>query len=167
MRFLTSKFDYSEFERLAKTFQKAIDERVVERFIRDFLLEMAYRAERKIKKRTPSNTGELRRNWQVGRVEKHGNSYVVEIFNNTDYASFVEYGFRSHFVPGEWEGKQFKYIPGHNKGMYVGPKNGWVEGRFMMTISMQEIERELPRYLEKRVTQLLNDIMNGRPPKKE
>mgnify|MGYP001067274520 CR=1 FL=1 len=137
------KFDFSEFERLAKTFKKALDERVIERFIQDFLLEMAYRAERKIKKRTPVDTGELRRNWKVGRVERRGDAYQVEIYNNTHYAQFVEYGHRT--------GKDLTQ---------------WVEGRFMMTISMQEIERELPRYLEKRVTQLLNDLMNGRPPRK-
>lgn len=137
------KFDFREFEKLAKSFKKAVDERVIERFIQDFLLEMAFRALRKIKKRTPVDTGELRRNWKVGRVERRGTTYVVEIYNNTDYASFVEYGHRT--------GKDL---------------TKWVEGRFMMTISMQEIERELPRYLEKRVTQLLNDIMRGRPPKK-
>jgi len=144
------KFDFSEFEHLAKTFKKALDERVIERFIQDFLLEMAYRAERKIKKRTPVNKdpkaptrGQLRRNWQVGRVERRGDAYQVEIYNNTHYAQFVEYGHRT--------GKDL---------------TKWVEGRFMMTISMQEIERELPRYLEKRVTRLLNDLMNGRPPRK-
>lgn len=138
------KFDFSEFEHLAKTFKKALDERVIERFIQDFLLEMAFRAERKIKKRTPVDTGELRRNWKVGRVERRGDAYQVEIYNNTHYAQFVEYGHRT--------GKDL---------------TKWVEGRFMMTISMQEIERELPRYLEKRMTKLLNDIMNGRPPRKE
>lgn len=137
------EFDFSEFERFAKAFQRALDERVIERFIRDFLLEMAYRAERKIKKRTPVDTGELRRNWRVGNVERHGDAYVVEIFNNTEYASFVEYGHRA--------GKDL---------------TKWVEGRFMMTISMQEIERELPRYLEKRMVELLDNIMNGRPPRK-
>lgn len=167
------KFDFSEFEQLAKTFKKSVDERVIERFIRDFLLEMAYRAERKIKKRTPVGDygtkqvvikrgknagkvrtvrrkgshgkvgGQLRRNWQVGRVERRGNALQVEIFNPTEYAPYVEYGHRT--------GKDL---------------TKWVEGRFMMTISMQEIERELPKYLEKRVTQLLNDIMNGRPPRK-
>ncbi|NLG90106.1 MAG: HK97 gp10 family phage protein, partial [Clostridiaceae bacterium] len=134
--------------------------------IRDFLLEMAFRAERKIKKRTPVNTGNLRRNWRVGNVERRGNSYVVEIYNNTDYASFVEYGFRSHFVPGYWQGNHFVYDPSADTGMYVGPKDGWVEGRFMMTISMKEIERELPKYLEKRVIELLDNIMNGRPARK-
>ena len=160
------KFDFSEFEKLAKTFKKALDDRVIERFMREFLLEMALRAERKIKKRTPENTGHLRRNWQVGKVERHGNALVVEIFNPVEYASFVEYGFRSHWVPGYWKGKTFVYDPNAQTGMYVGPKDGWVPGRFMATISMREIEKELPRYLERRTMELLNNIMNGRPYRK-
>lgn len=46
-------FDYSDFENMAKRFNKALDERVIERWIKEFLLQMAFRAERKIKKRTP------------------------------------------------------------------------------------------------------------------
>jgi len=137
------KFEFGDIKKLAGAFQKALDERVIERFIRDFLLEMAMRAMRKIKKRTPVDTGELRRNWMVGSVVRQGDAYVVEIYNNTDYAVFVEFG--------------------HRTGADL---TKWVEGRFMMTISMQEIERELPRYLEKRMAELLDNIMNGRPPKK-
>lgn len=137
-------FDFSEMENMAKTFKKTLDKRVIERFIQDFMLEMAYRAERKIKKRTPvgvgtPSPGDLRRKWKVGRVERHGNAYVVEIFNNTEYASFVEFG--------------------HRTGADL---TGWVEGRFMMTISMKEIESELPRYLEKRQEQLLKKLLGGR-----
>lgn len=139
------KFDFSDFRKLAGAFQKALDERVIERFIRDFLMEMAMRALRKAKKRTPvGETGDLRRNWQIGQVVRKGDAYEIEIFNNTHYAGFVEYGHRT--------GKDL---------------TKWVEGRFMMTISMQEIERELPRYLEKQMVELLDNIMNGRPPKKE
>lgn len=163
------KFDFKEFEKLAKAFQKALDERVVENFIREFLLEIAHRAERKIKKRTPSSDGQLRRLWKVGKIERRGNSYVVEIFNNLEYASFVENGFRAHWVPGYWQGKTFVYDrdykppKGQPGGMQVGPKGGWVEGKFMMAISMKEIERSLPGYLEKRQNELVNQIMNGRP----
>src|SRR5690606_7309566 len=132
------KFDFTEFEKLAKAFQQAQKTRVIERFIRDFLLEMAFRAERKIKKRTPVDTGHLRKNWRVGNVERHGNAYVVEIINNTEYASFVEYGHRQEVG---------RYVPAIGKRL----KKPWVEGRFMATISMQEIERELPRYLERRM----------------
>lgn len=133
------KFDFNEFKKLAGTFKKALDERVIERFIRDFLLEMAMRSLRKIKKRTPVDTGQLRRSWEVGKVEKKGNVYEITIVNPTEYAAYVEYGHRT--------GKNL---------------DKWVEGRFMMTISMKEIERELPRYLERRMVELLNDIMNGR-----
>jgi hypothetical protein len=129
------KFDFSEFERLKQNLEGL--EKNLDQFLRDFLLEMAYRAERKIKKRTPVGVyppgsgkvgGELRRNWKVGQVIRQGDSYLVEIINETDYSSFVEYGHRT--------GKDL---------------TKWVEGRFMMTISMQEIERELPRYLEQRL----------------
>jgi hypothetical protein len=136
-------FEFGDVERLAKSFQKALDERLIERFIRDFMLEMAYRAERRIKKRTPVDTSQLRRNWKVGRVEKQGNAYVVEIYNNTDYASFVEFG--------------------HRAGVDL---TKWVDGRFMMTISMKEIEGQLSRYLQKRQAEFLEQLMSGRPPKK-
>ncbi|GAA0122247.1 HK97 gp10 family phage protein [Clostridium faecium] len=137
-------FDYSEFKNMAKSFNKALNERVVERWIREFLLEMAFRAERKIKKRTPVGVypnktgGHLRRNWQVGNVVKQGNSYVVEVFNNVEYASYVNNGHRTR------------------------NHKGWVEGRFMVEISMNEIERELPKFLERKQVELLNQILNGR-----
>lgn len=132
-------FEFSEIERLAKTFKTALDQRIIDRWIREFLLEMAFRAERKIKRRTPEDSGELRRNWQVGRVEKQGNAYEVEIYNNTEYAGYVEFGHRA----------------GRNS-------TRWVEGRFMMTISMKEIERELPRFIERKQIELLEQLMNGR-----
>lgn len=167
------KIDFREFKKMADSFQKAIDEGIIEQFIRDFVSEMGYRALRKIVKRMKSDkvwgSGELARAWQVGDISLDGNSYVVEIFNNTEYASFVEYGFRAHWVPGKWEGNTFVYIPGYKPpegepgGMQVGPKNGWVEGRFMMSISMKEIERELPKLLKKRQVELLNSILQGKP----
>lgn len=144
-------FDYSEFKDMAKRFNKALNERVIERWIREFLLEMAFRAERKIKKRTPVGVypegsgktgGNLRRNWRVGNVEKHGDSYVIEIFNNTEYALYVEYGHRTR------------------------NHKGWVEGRFMATISMKEIEKELPKFMAKKQVELLNQILNGRIPRR-
>jgi hypothetical protein len=129
-------FDYSEFKKLAENFQKAIDGKTVDKLLEEFLLEMAFRAERKIKKRTPTDTGHLKRNWKVGEVRKHGSSYVVGIYNPVEYASYREYGHRTR------------------------DHEGWVEGSFMMTISMQEIERELPKFLEKRAEKLLKEILN-------
>src|SRR5690625_3260351 len=110
-------FDFKEFEKLRDRFRNA--EKEIDQFMRDFLVEMGMRALRKIKKRTPVDSGELRREWKVGQVFNQGGSYIVEIYNNTDYASFVEFGHRSG-----------------------ADLTKWVEGRFMMTISMKEIERD-------------------------
>jgi hypothetical protein len=132
-------FEFGEVERMAKTFQKALDERVIERWIRELLLEMAFRAERKIKRRTPVDTGELRRNWRVGNVVRKGKAFEIDISNNTDYASFVEFG--------------------HRYGIDL---TKWKEGRFMMTISMKEIERQLPKFIEKKQVELLEQLMSGR-----
>lgn len=130
--------DFSGLKKLQKQLQGAIDKNVVDQFVRDFAVEMAFRALRKIKKRTPVDSGELRRNWRVGEVVKQGDGYVVEIINNTDYASFVEFG--------------------HRHGMDL---TKWKEGVFMMTISMQEIERELPTYLERGQKKLLESLLKG------
>lgn len=134
--------NFDEMQRLADSFNKALDERVIDRFIRELLTELAYRALRKVKKRTPVDSGDLRRKWTVGEIQRKGNGYVVEIYNNTEYASFVEHGHRKR------------------------GGSGWVEGRFMMTISLQEIERELPRFIQKKQEDLLRQIMHGRPGKR-
>ncbi|RXZ77252.1 HK97 gp10 family phage protein [Paenibacillaceae bacterium] len=164
-----AKFDFSEFKRMKKNLENA--DQHIEQFIRDFVHEMAMRAFRKIRKRTPSSNGQLRRAWTVGEVIKTGDSYTVEIFNNLEYASYIENGFRAHWIPGIWEGNTFRYIAGYKPpkgepgGMYVGPKDGWVEGKFMLAISMKEIERALPGYLQRRQNQLLEDILSGKPPR--
>ena len=142
-------FDFPEMRRMADRMNRLTEGNTIDQFIRDFLLEMAYRAERKIKRRTPVDIGDLRRNWQVGSVIQNGDTYEIEIFNNTEYAAYVEFGHRQ--TPG-------RYVPAIGKKL-VKP---WVEGRFMMTISMKEMERELPKYLERRQKELLNKMLSGR-----
>ncbi|KPU45810.1 hypothetical protein OXPF_05990 [Oxobacter pfennigii] len=135
--------EFKEFEQLAKAFKKAADDKVVENFIREFLMEMALMAEQKMKNRTPADMKELANSWHAGNVKRRGKTYEVEIYNNAKDASFVEYGYSTK-----------------------EEDISWVEGKFMMTISMKEIEKQLPGYLEKRQAGLLNQIMNGRAPKK-
>ena len=38
--------------------------------------------------------GTLRDAWTILPVEKHGDQYLVTVVNNTEYASYVEYGHR-------------------------------------------------------------------------
>lgn len=83
--------------------------------------------------------GTLRRGWTGGekanakeyakslKANHFGSTYVIEIINPVEYAFYVEYGHRT---------------PNHK---------GWVKGRFMMTISEQELETIAPKVLENKI----------------
>lgn len=77
---------------------------------------------RKVKKMTPVDTGDLRNNWKH-YVLKKGDTYFVVIYNQKEYASYVENGHR--IVIG-------------------GVTVGWVEGKFMLKLTMAEMERLAP-----------------------
>ena len=91
--------------------------------------------------------GTLRRGWTVGEIQKVGDSYQVEVINPTEYASFVEYGHRQK--PG-------RYVPALGKSL----KKAWVPGKFMMTISEQQIKSAAPAILEKKLTNYLKGVFN-------
>lgn len=114
---MAKEADFSQFENFAKSWMDTYKE--FEDFLKRFLLEMALRAIAKIKPRTPVDTGALRNMWQVGEVRKVGTNLDVVILNNMDYASFVEFGHRTR-------------------------AGNWVDGRFMMTISIDELQRQIP-----------------------
>lgn len=89
--------------------------------------------------------GTLRRGWgaksgsaatsyaQSLHVQKSGNVYAVEIVNPVDYASYVEFGHRT--VNG-----------------------GWVEGRYMLTISEEKLKTVAPSVLESMVLKKLREV---------
>ena len=89
--------------------------------------------------------GTLRDAWTILPVEKQVNNSVVTIVNNTEYASYVEFGHRQR--PG-------RYVPALGKSL----KANWVKGRFMLTISEQELERQLPGLLEQKLYTLLKGV---------
>ena len=152
-------FDLVNLTKFRDVLQKALEEGEIDQFIRKTIHYIANRALGKIKKRTPVHDGLLRRNWKLGEITKTADGYLIEIYNNTHYASFVENGFRSHWVPGRWEGNIFVYDPSAKEGMQVGKRNGWVQGRFMMKLSMIEVERGLEAFLAKRQQQMLLELM--------
>lgn len=59
--------------------------------------------------KTPVLTGNLRRKWAIGEVKADANEASVEIINNAEYASPVEFGHKTRgggFVPGRFMLKQ-------------------------------------------------------------
>ena len=130
-----------------KEFQKIIEEMEKEKdqLMIDTIKELATRLLRKVIKRTPSDTGNLRRNWTVSDVRKNGSNYEIEVSNSTEYASYVEFGHRQ--TPG-------RFVPAIGKRL----KKSWVKGKFMLTISEDELKRQAPAVIEKKITEWLKKL---------
>ena len=151
--------DLSQLKKLQENLNK-INEQKINEFCEACAKELAARLLAKVIKRTPvgqypassgKKGGTLRRGWtsQKGlgseglntrgasqfvdtlRVNHFGDTYVIEIVNPVEYASYVEYGHRTR------------------------NHKGWVPGQFMMTISEQEIQTAAPRLLEKKIMKFL------------
>ena len=147
------KFDAKGIEKFQKQMQKLQDPNA---FVEACARELAARLLRMVVKRTPvgrypagsgKTGGTLRRGWTASKgasakgyadsmtITHSGDVYTIEIVNPVEYASYVEYGHRT----------------ANNKG--------WVKGRFMMTISEQELQGMAPGILEKKIEKYFGDIM--------
>lgn len=150
----SGSINFQDFERLQSNLEK-LNQTQVDLFIDACAKELAARLLAKVIKRTPvgqypsgsgKKGGTLRRGWTAGKnqsavtyaqsltVHHYGNTYVIEIVNPVEYASYVEFGHRTR------------------------GGNGWVEGKFMMTISEQEIRQSAPAIIEKKLMKQLGDL---------
>jgi hypothetical protein len=121
-----------------------LNETETQRFCDGAIRELAARLLRKAKLRTPVGTypvksgrkgGTLRRGWTVGKVRRGGGVVTIEIYNPVEYAPYVEFGHRTR------------------------DHAGWVDGRFMLTISEQELQRDAPRILQNRLDSFIRGIL--------
>lgn len=127
-----------------------------DKFVEACAKELAARLLRMVVKRTPvgeypkssgKKGGTLMRGWTGEKrssaqnyadsltVHHFGDTYVIEIVNPVEYASYVEYGHRT------------------------ANHKGWVKGRFMMTISEQELEKIAPKVLENKIKKYLGGCL--------
>lgn len=139
------KFNFRELKDFEKKLKSMKDPDV---FVESCAKELAARLLAKVIKRTPvgdypkssgKKGGTLRRGWTGEKrasasayvdsltVHHFGGTYVIEIVNPVEYASYVEYGHRT------------------------ANHKGWVSGVFMMTISEQELQEIAPKVLERKV----------------
>lgn len=70
------------------------------------------------------------------KVEHIGESFKIEIINPVEYASYVEYGHRTR------------------------NHKGWVQGRFMLTISEQEVQEIAPNVLASKIEKFIGECFN-------
>lgn len=156
--------DFQQFKKFAKKLEK-LQKADFDKFCEQAAKEIAARMLAKVIKRTPVGVypeegkmgGTLRRGWTAKTaaeaegggnanakayaesliVRKVGNMYEVELINPVNYASYVEYGHRT------------------------ANHKGWVKGRFMMTISADEVERQAPKVIEKKLMKFLGEVFDG------
>lgn len=155
------KFTAGDMKKLQKQLNK-LQGANLEGFIEACAKELAARLLAKVIKRTPvgqypkssgKKGGTLGRGWtsksheeaagggktsaakyvESLKINHFGNTYVIEIVNPVEYASYVEYGHRT------------------------ANHKGWVQGRFMLTISEQEIEEIAPKVLESKIKKFLGE----------
>ena len=150
----TGKVDIKGLENFKKNLETHLSKEQVNLFIESCAKELAARLLAKVIKRTPvgqypadsgKKGGTLRRGWTSGKtsnasayadilkVHHSGDKYVIEIINPVDYASYVEFGHRTR------------------------GGDGWVEGKFMLTISEQEVENDAPKVLENKLKKKLGE----------
>lgn len=114
---MSIKTDFSQLKKFTQSWIHASKE--FEIFLEKFLIDMALEAMAEIKLRTPVDTGALLESWKLGEIKRSNRAVEIELINNQEYASFVEYGHET--VNG-----------------------GWVDGRLMMTIGIDEIQKKMP-----------------------
>ena len=147
-------FNFRDFERIQENLER-LNQEQVDIFIDACAKELAARLLAKVIKRTPvgdypnssgKKGGTLRRGWTGGKnssavayadsltIHHFGDAYVIEIINPVEYASYVEFGHRT------------------------ANHKGWVNGRFMLTISEQEIQQAAPAIIEKKLMKQMGEL---------
>lgn len=117
--------DYSEFKQFRDNFYKL--EKEFDHWLHQFLLQEGMRFLREVKPRTPVDTGDLRNHWKIDGITRSGDTLEVWFVNTMNYATFVEYGHAKPYRAGATEGSA-----------------DWVEGYFMMTVSIDIINSKMP-----------------------
>lgn len=132
-------FDYSEFQQYRDNFAKFTRE--FDAWIHKFLLNEGMRFIREVKNRTPVDTGDLRNHWKLEGMTRDGDTLQVWFVNPMHYASFVEYGHAKPYKSGAAPGSA-----------------DWVEGYFMMTVSLDVIKRGMPSRFNKELEKFLASL---------
>ncbi len=130
-------FDYRQVKQFRDNLEQL--DRDKNEFLQSCAKDLAARLLALTVKRTPKDTGTLKRGWTVQSTVRHvGDTYIVEIINPVEYASYVEYGHRTR------------------------NHTGWVKGKWMMTVSEKEIQAAAPQILEKKLEKWLRGCLNGK-----
>ena len=129
LQFNTANFDFSEFTEFTKEF--GVKTKNFKSWIRRWCLNKAKVVLDEAKGRTPIDTGNLLASWNDPIISINGNQLEIVFSNNAEYAGWVEYGHATPFHAGESPGGEH-----------------WVEGRFMLTVPLQDFVNDFAKDFE-------------------
>ncbi|MDO4772990.1 MAG: HK97 gp10 family phage protein [Bacillota bacterium] len=118
---MKTTFEIEGLDSLEKTLGEMINKYPQE--FEKLVIQVAYELQGMVKIKTPRKTGRLRDAWRVGKVKRKDGGLYVEVYNNVEYAEFVNYG--------------------HRTG-----KTGFKEGVYMLEISMEKLQERMPPFLK-------------------
>lgn len=118
-------FNHTDFDRFVSNFSKMSVE--FESWLNAFLMNEGLRFIAEVQQRTPKDTGALQAAWKIESVTRSGDTLYCWFINSMYYATFVEYGHAKPYRAGATEGS-----------------TDWVDGYFMMTVSLDSVERKMP-----------------------
>lgn len=93
--------------------------------------------------------GTLQGKWNVKRARKSGNTYTADVINNTEYASYVEYGHRQEVG---------RYVPAIGKRLvqpYVPPK-------YFVKKTEEAFEPKINEYAKTTLEKYLQGVLDGK-----
>ncbi len=125
-------FDVSELEAFKNNLQGFQDQ--IDSIIIEALEEIVAREMRMVKKITPVDTNNLRNNWRITDIKKAGSSFEVSVYNNTDYANYVEFGHRTR------------------------DHKNWVPGKFMLTVSERQIDKVMEEIVNRHLEEAFSKL---------
>ncbi|MBH9985203.1 HK97-gp10 family putative phage morphogenesis protein [Lactobacillus sp. M0390] len=135
-------FDNAEFEAFAQRVNSQISGGQLKNEVKKSVKNVGETYKRNAESRTPVQSGELRRSWQLKGPFFSGTDISVELRNSKNYASFVENGHRQ--TPG-------RYVPAIGKKL----KASWVPGQHFLQKATDETKGQVPQLL----TPVMNDIL--------
>lgn len=117
----SANLDFSELHDYIERFEGARKD--YPRFVKEFLQENADDIWARARENTPVDTGALKAGFALSEIRGFGTEVEIDIYNDQEYASFVEYG----------------------RITSLGNK---VEGRLMLTVAVDQVWYLLPKRYE-------------------
>lgn len=133
------EIDVTAFEKYQEVLERAGNE--FKNFERNYITALANEILKKAIPLTPVDTGRLRRSYKVSKIEEKGEDLEITVYNDArdngaseSYASYVELGH------------------------YTRNRIRWIEGRFMLTISTDEVRNEMERIFDMMFTKWAKEM---------